>query len=278
MRKCRKLLARLGLPTVVIAASVALAAGPAAAEPIIHPDDVGPFNVDVQAGSSITINPSGRVFSLGTGACVDGEDNDLDGYVDFGPDPDVNDDGCVAASDRSERAEQNEDYAAPRLSPSIDENGVTTLEPAGVQFQEGEVAVDVSGTIYILGISIEGVAPAAAGTLDPATGAGSQDLRLRLGFRGIQGLTLPPTCAIGPIVATGDTALYTADYTFDEFNGYATFSGGGVPVPPAMAFGPQACGVFGAAAINIALGLGGGGATADATFVTVFDRPIRPPA
>lgn len=272
MRKCRKLLARLGLPTVVIAATVALAAGPAAAEPIIHPDDVGPFNVDVQPGSSITLQPSGRTFAFGIGACVDGEDNDLDGLTDFGED-----DGCVADTDRSERSDNDEPYAAPRLNPSIDENGVTTLEPAGVQFQEGEVAVEVDGTIYTIGVTIEGAATV-PGSLDPAAGFASQNLSLRLRFRGIENITFPATCAIGPIATDDNTALYAFDYTYDDTYGYATFVNyAGVPVPAAMAFGPQACGVFGAIAINIALGLGSG-ATADAVFVTQFDRPIRPPA
>lgn len=36
-------------------------------------------------------------------ACSDGADNDLDGRVDFGPDPLVNDPGCTSASDTDEK-------------------------------------------------------------------------------------------------------------------------------------------------------------------------------
>lgn len=239
---------RLGLPLGAIALVVA-ACG------VSNP---GTFTTTVLSGSSLVLTDAGGTptaqFPVGVASCSDGRDNDIDGAIDSGADPQ-----CDSATDANERLDGVQAYESPRWTMDVDSAGAITLDPAAIDFQQIEECINVIIGNWCMGITIVGTGPTLVGKISPADGTIELPLQLKVDVDGIVGFPgLTSTCAVGPISGT----LTATDY--DKTTGDATLSVADMPVPAV-----SGCGSSGLinydSLINSSLSLPG---QADVTFET----------
>ena len=256
------LMAALGTALAVLV----VLAQPASAAGVSNP---GTFNATVLAGSSLTLS-GGTAFAIGTRACADGVDNDLDGNIDAA-------DGQCTGNDNNERLAGTQNYVQPRVTTTVSGTGVVNLAIAGYVFPSGEICVNALG-VWCITATIAGDG-ATVGSIDPegptaAAGDGTIslpiDLRVELdaavGFPG-----LAANCRILPATAT------LTSNNYNKTTGNATLANTAAVSVPAV----TGCGSFGLlnynTLINGQLGLPG---TANATLLTQIrnaaNQPVLP--
>jgi hypothetical protein len=203
-------------------AALTILAQPAMAVGVSNP---GAFAATIQAGSSLTLS-GGTAFGIGTPACSDGADNDLDGNIDAA-------DGQCVGTDANERLAGNQAYVAPKVNTTVAGSGAISLAAAGVVFPPGEVCTNTGlFGIWCLQATIVGDT-ATVGTINPegptaAAGDGTislgMDVSVQLdavtGFPG-----LGANCSIQPANAT------VASSNYNKTTGNATLTTSGVAVP-----------------------------------------------
>jgi hypothetical protein len=231
MGKLRKHVRRAGLGTAALGLSVLMASC------ISNP---GPFTVTALTGSQLTLSSGGsttQVFRVGTPACADGVDNDLDGSTD-GVDAQ-----CDSTSDANERINGVQAFVAPTIPVDINAAGQISFDPTELSFQAQEVCI---ATTACVAATVKGTGSEGSGTIDPETGAMSMSFTAQIDLDNAVGFgTLPADCHVGPAV----TSLVATDYS--ETDGKSTLVKDDVAVAAVTSCGDLNSG------INSVLGLPG---------------------
>jgi len=163
-----------------------------------------------------------RSFDAGNPMCDDGIDNDADGLVDGGADPE-----CVGDRDANERLAGGQPYLGTSLPVRIKADGVIVVRPRDVRVQPVEKCLDNGGELWCLNIVPRGEGPVLHGsvTRDRIT----LPVPMAIHFDAISGYPgLDPRCKVGVT-----PNVYVAE-DYDEATGTATFATGPGNVAPAM--------------------------------------------
>lgn len=224
-------------------------------------DNPGAFTLTNLPGSFIDINyPDGTIntsIDVGSAACDDGMDNDLDGQFDL-DDPD-----CASSADANERLSGAQAYVASSLPINVDGAGAITFNASDLAVQARESCLAGPPDPLCMSVKVTGVGTGQTGTI--SAGGMTIDLPVKLEFDDAVGYTgLGASCEIGPITAT-----YTAE-SYDEVTGQAMLTSLNNLVPAATNCGPWTDG------INAYLGLPGTGSSfLDTTILNLSGQPIQ---
>jgi hypothetical protein len=166
----------------------------------------GEFTIGGQPGSTLTLTGDGITssFPLGTPACADGRDDDVDGLTDFGSDPQ-----CDSAQDANERIDGVQAFVQGSWPVDIDANGVITADPADFSYQQRESCVAVGSEVWCLGVTFRGTGAVQTGSITTTSvtipASTVVELDAIVGFPG-----LPANCQIGPTSGTLSASSYNA--------------------------------------------------------------------
>lgn len=189
----------------------------------------GSFTITMQEGSQFVIEEDDGtspryILDIGTPACAEGTDNDLDGLVDTA-DPE-----CDSATDNSERVNGVQAYTESTQPVQVAADGTMTYNPANMTAAPREQCFEVGSELWCLQLTLAGVSGSKTGSV----GAGGLTLPTSLevqidaatGFAG-----LGADCEIGPIEAG-----FVAD-SYNETTGESQYLETDASVPAATGCG-----------------------------------------
>ena len=150
---------RIG-PGLAVVAAVGLAASC-----VTNP---GEFTATIGPGSFIELvdeagQPNPESFlDIGNPACNDGADNDLDGAVDTGADPQ-----CDSAGDANERLDGVQAYVPTTLPFQVEPDGHFTVQPTDLEILPVEHCVPgTAGEVWCLAVTLRGAGPERQGSIN----------------------------------------------------------------------------------------------------------------
>jgi hypothetical protein len=162
---------------------------------------------------------------FGRPACADGKDNDLDGGVDAGSDPQ-----CVGPGDANERLDGLQPAVASTLPIIVRRDGTVVVDPTDLVVQQREYCFD-AGDLWCTGITLRGAGPSRRGRITGSRVTIPIPITIKLdaltGFPGFDS-----DCEIPYI----DSVFSGANY--DETAGTVRLATSDVPVAPAADCGP----------------------------------------
>lgn len=225
-------------------------------------DNPGTFTMSIDSGSRMEVlDAEGNVtftLDIGQPACADDQDNDLDGHVDSGSDPE-----CDSPADANERLDGLQTATASSVPLEIDAAGVVTVDATALEVQQREVCpVTIEGVPWCLGVTVVGVGTPQTGSID-ASGL-SVPWNVQLEIEAVTGFAdLGTSCVIGPISTVLEGDIY------DTVTGEAPIEAAGATLPAAAGCGPWTDG------INAFLGLPATGtASLDTTILDADGNPV----
>lgn len=194
--------------------------------------NAGAFTLTVLDGSTFTVtdlsgNPTSAFVLSSTAKCNDGIDNDVDGQIDYGADPE-----CDSASDMSERVDGVQSPPGPvSVSIDIDAAGSITADPSDFVMPQDETCVNTGTSgVWCMGVTLHGTGGVQTGSIDSESQQITLPMPMVIELDALAGFPgLDSDCHIGPInsilvadnynLTTGEAGLAVADSAVPAISG-----------------------------------------------------------